>query len=422
MSTFKNLQAAEATLARYVPAVRKITGQQITLERIAPLMERLGNPQNKLKIIHLAGTSGKTSTAYYLASLLQTNGHKVGLTISPHVDSITERLQINLEPLSEREFCDALGEFMDLIQAAQPEPTYFELMVAFAYWYFAKAKVDYAVIETGLGGLHDGTNIAQQADKVCVITDIGFDHMHVLGTTLDKIAAQKAGIIHPKNQVFMYRQSPEVTEVFVRRAAERDAVLNLLEQSELSKQYALRGLDYLPLYQQRNWLLSRRVGQYVADRDGWALDDVTTSLAVQVPGRMESWQAAGKTVLMDGAHNEQKMRAFIDSFQRKYPDTKTAILLSLKEGKEYEAVLPLLRPICNRLIITTYDHVQDVPIPAIRPEVLADAARALGFANVEAISDSQSAYQALLESPEALVVITGSFYLLGSLRPLILKA
>jgi dihydrofolate synthase / folylpolyglutamate synthase len=141
----ENLNQAERILAGYIPLVKKITGKDITLERMKPLMQALGNPQNNLKIIHIAGTSGKTSTAYYLANLLKIAGKKVGLTVSPHLDSITERVQIDLEPLGETEFCQAFGEFIDIIKPVEPEPTYFELLMAFAYWYFAKTGVDYVL-------------------------------------------------------------------------------------------------------------------------------------------------------------------------------------------------------------------------------------------------------------------------------------
>lgn len=416
------MQAVEAELARHIPIVREITGKNITLERIAPLMKTLGDPQDQLKVIHIAGTSGKTSTAYYIAGMLQAAGATVGLTVSPHIDSVTERAQVNGRPLDEKTFCRAFGEFMTIADRIEPEPSYFELLVAFAYWYFARSKVDYAVIETGFGGLHDATNIAQQPAKICVITDIGYDHMHILGNTLPEIAAQKAGIIHAGNQAVMYRQPPAVTQIFEERAHAHGADLQLMEQDGLAKTFALPGLDVLPLYQRRNWLLARAAVDVIARRDRLTVPDLTATLQIQVPGRMDEWQAHGKTIVMDGAHNEQKMRAFVSSFTARYPDTKATILLSLKQGKEYEAVLPLLRPVCDRLIITTFNVLQDLPSRSIEPTILRRAAKTHGFTQVSTEEDTATALKTALETSNDLLVITGSFYLLSIVRPLILKS
>ncbi len=195
----RSIQEAEAALLPYVPLVAELTGKDTTLDRIVPLMKLLGDPQDKLKIIHLAGTSGKTSTAYYMSALLQATGKKVGLTVSPHIDTIAERVQIDGLPLPETEFCRELGIFLDIVEFAEAPPSYFELLYAFALWVFERQQVDYAVVETGMGGLYDATNVASRPDKVCVITDIGFDHTHILGKTLPEIAAQKVGIVHDHN-------------------------------------------------------------------------------------------------------------------------------------------------------------------------------------------------------------------------------
>ena len=418
MTRLNNLAEAEAALAHYIPAAQALIGKNITLERMIPLMELLGNPQDQLKIVHLAGTSGKTSTAYYIAAMLQSGGHKVGLTVSPHVDTVNERLQINGQPLPEAEFCTALGEFLDLIADFTPEPTYFELLIAFVYWYFAKTGVDYAVIETGLGGLQDCTNIARQPSKVGIITDIGLDHMHVLGNTVAEIAAQKAGIIHSGNQAFMYDQGEEVTKIFQDYAQAQQAELTLFDQAKLAAEYIEPALQDMPLYQQRNWLLARAVVDYVAKRDGWtvATEAVMQSLAVQVPGRMDRQLIGSKTIVMDGAHNQQKMEAFVGSFRQLYPGRTVPILLSMKQGKEYEAVLPLLKPICSQLIITTFDVMQDLPSKSIEPSLLVEAAQADGFEAVEAISDPTEAFNRLMALPGDLAIVTGSFFLLAWIR------
>lgn len=145
----ENFAEARKVLSAFVP-----TGKPApyTLNRMFRLMKLLGDPQENYHVIHVAGTSGKTSTSYYLAALLAKSDKKVGLTVSPHVDEVNERLQINLKPLSEKDYTKALSEFLEIIHKARINPTYFELLIAFAFWEFARQKVDYAVVEVGLGG------------------------------------------------------------------------------------------------------------------------------------------------------------------------------------------------------------------------------------------------------------------------------
>lgn len=415
MTQIRNFAEAETVLARYIPQVRELLGKDITLARMMPLMKLLGNPEKRLKIVHVAGTSGKTSTCYYIANLLGKSGKKVGLTVSPHIDSIAERVQINGQPISETEFCDGLSEFLEIIKNADPTPTYFELLIAFAYWYFAKVGVDYAVIETGLGGLHDATNLPVGPDKICVITDIGIDHTHVLGNTLREIAGQKAGIIHSGNRIFMYQQSP-VVEIFENQATEKHAILNVLSNVE---EQGGDAWNQLPQYQKRNWYLAKKVYDHITASDSLpslSQQQIESSMQTQIIGRMDTKQVGDKTVIMDGAHNEQKIQAFVSSFQKLYPTQKAAILLSLKEGKEYEAVLPLLKPICSQLIITTFDTMKDLPLHSIDPNILATAATNAGFTNIQIISNTKDAYTELLQTSDALLLVTGSFYLISVVR------
>lgn len=378
-------------------------------------MEYLGQPQEKFKTVHIAGTSGKTSTCYYTAALLAASGKKVGLTVSPHVTAINERVQINGRPVPEAEFCQALTEFLGIIEKVPIEPSWFEVMVAFAYWYFARQKVDYAVVEVGLGGLLDGTNVIKRADKVCIITDIGFDHMHILGKTLPEIAEQKAGIIHEGNTVLTYRQSPEVMEVIEGYSHSQRADLQVIEP--------LATYDFweaMPDYQRRNWSLAFRVYQYLRERD--SLTDLSSealqaTLKISVPGRMDILKYGGKIIIMDGAHNAQKMSAFASSFKQLYPGVRPAVLLSLKKGKEAQEVAAILGPLTDRLVITRFSIAQDTPVISIKPEEL----KKVFAAYMEAVSieaDQSKALQKVLNGPEDVIIITGSLYLLSQVKEL----
>jgi dihydrofolate synthase/folylpolyglutamate synthase len=414
----QTLHDAELALRPFVPLVAQLTGKDLTLERVEPLMLLLGNPQKRLKIIHIAGTSGKTSTSYYLAGLLAASGRKVGLTVSPHVDKLSERVQINGQPISDALFCSELEIFLELIaQLAQP-PSYFELLHAFALWVFDRQQVDYAVVETGLGGLHDSTNIAQEPNKLCVITDIGYDHMHILGDTLPEIALQKIGIMHPGNVGITYHQSDEIMRVFTDWVAQHAAKLLVIEEAEERADHG-QLFENLPLYQQRNWLLARRAYQHLMQRDRLpvvAAADLRKTQLIQVPARMEILERDNKTLVMDGAHNEQKMMAFVTSFAKRFPGVQPAVLVALKTGKEYQAVSPLLAQLASQIIVTTFDTSQDLPAQSMDPELFAEALRAAGARDVRVVSDQRLAYDTLMQTPQDFRLITGSFYLLSQLR------
>lgn len=408
--TIRNLDEANRVLFDYVPLVAQVTGTDMTLARIRPLMQLLGDPQERLRVVHIAGTSGKTSTAYYMAELLKAAGKKVGLTVSPHIDTIRERVQIDGVPLREEEFCKLLGEFLEIIKAAVEKPTYFELLYAFAIWVFEGQHVDYAVVETGMGGLHDATNVITKAAKVCAITDIGLDHTHILGESLGEITAQKVGIVQPGNHLFMYEQDAEVMKVIAENLKSKQATLHLVKTATLA--------NHMPAFQQRNWILAHSVYEYLAKRD--ALPHLTRqalgkTMTLHIPGRMEIRQLHGKTLIMDGAHNAQKMSSFLDSFRQLYPNDRPVILVGLKDGKEYAEVVSALTAVANRVIATAFHTTQDLPVRSMSPEELAQA---FSFAGIKAsaISEQHEAYRALLNGDEKVCIITGSFYLLSQIR------
>lgn len=410
------IQEANTALQPYVPLVSQLTGKDTTLTRIAPLMTVLGNPQDKLKVIHIAGTSGKTSTAYFLSALIKESGRQVGLTVSPHIDSVIERVQINGQLLDERTFCNELGAFLDIVEKVQQKPSYFELLYAFSIWVFVRHNVEYAVIETGMGGLYDATNVITRPDKICIITDIGIDHTHILGNDTKQIAAQKIGIVHDHNIVFMYKQDDEIMEVIQNWTNTHHASLVTTTQhdEEVSSDVDMHNVPY---YQQRNWLLAYKTYRYLIERD--RLPNLTSqalldTIHLQVPAHMDIRTLGSKTIIMDGAHNAQKMTAFLDSFSKLYPNTKPVVLIALKHDKDFKEVTEILSPIASRVIATTFETSQDLPVQSMDPHELAAA-----FNNsipTEVVPNQDEAYNVLLVSPEPVCIITGSFYLLSQLR------
>ena len=416
MPEIKDFAEANAVLAQFVPPVSSV---KYNLTLMHKLMAFLGNPQNNLKIVHAAGTSGKTSTSYYVAALLQAAGKQVGLTVSPHVAEMNERVQFNLVPMPEAEFCAELSKFLDIIKTSHLTPSYFELLIAFAFWEFAKRKVDYAVVEVGLGGLLDGTNVIDRADKVCVITDIGLDHIDRLGSTLPEIAEQKAGIIQPENVVFCHQQDEVVLDVFKKRCTEQHATLHILESEKPTS-----GFDFLPLFQKRNFTLARAAAGYVLERDktNKLTDDQLLQAAhTLIPARMETFHYKNKTIILDGAHNAQKLHALIESIRVQFPDQRVATLVSFADGRGYrlENSLKELSKLTNDIIITTFSKGEDLPHGSVDPTVLAKLAQEHASVTIERVNSPAQALTKLLTKPEPILLVTGSFYLMNDIRPLV---
>lgn len=414
-----NLAEVERALEPYNEVSARTVGKQITLERTKRLMAHIGNPEKSLRVVHVAGTSGKTSTTYYITALLTAAGQKVGTTISPYVDGLNERIQIDGVPLSERQFVMYFAAFLDLLHGASETPSRFEVLITFAYWVFAQENVDYAVVETGMGGLDDSTNVAARADKLCVITDIGLDHMELLGNTIEKIAYQKAGIIHEGNTTLMYNQAPEVMRVLRYWVSQQeDAELLTFEQSKLAEVFGGTFPAGMPGYQKRNWLLAFATYKFLVKTDGVA-DINATSLqktqSLQVPGRMDVRVVEGKTIVMDGAHNGQKSTAFWTSFGALYKGVRPVVLFALKQGKEITDIAPLLQKYASEVIITNFTFHGDLPIASLEPSEIGSVLQANGVKCLVE-PDQSKAYRLFLQKTQNVGVITGSFFLIAQLR------
>ena len=414
--TISNFEQAHEVLNTFWPK----PGWEYSFERVERFMESIHNPQDNLRVIHVAGTSGKTSTASFAASLLKTTGKKVGLLISPHITELNERIQIDMRPLDETTFCEGLATFLELISESGFELTYFEILYAYGYWEFYRQQVDYAVVEVGLGGLLDATNVVHRADKVCVITDIGFDHMKMLGHTLPEIAAQKAGIIQPHNVVFCHAQAPEIMKVIEGRAQEQQAELWMAEEKPTVP------VPFLPLFQRRNFSLALQVVVFVAERDKLQLPDphvLQRAAAITIPARMEILHVHGKTVILDGAHNGQKMAALRESIQAQFANQPVATLFAFVKSSEERVQLTVaeLAKVTQQVIATEYSPTPDSPHHSLPAETVASACREVGL-TATPVSDVVDALQDLLARPEPVLLVTGSFYLASYVRPILLAA
>jgi dihydrofolate synthase/folylpolyglutamate synthase len=420
MYHFANLTAAEQVLEQYLPS--KISRPAYTTQHIQQFMDYLGNPQDSIRAIHIAGTSGKTSTAHYAAALLQQSGQKVGLLTSPHVDKITERMRINLQPLSDKTFCEELALFLELVDKSGIRLTYAELLYAFGYWEFARHEVSYMVIETGLGGLLDATNVISREDKVCIITDISLDHTNVLGDTIAKIAEQKAGIILRHNPVFTYNQAPAVMQQIHQAVSRNQADVHVISTNapDMPKAY-----DFLPLFQRRNFTAAYQAVAFVTQRDSLgAISPQGQLLAAQItiPARMEVLQTGKYTMLLDGAHNSQKLQALRESIEAQFPGQSVAVLAAFIKsgGRDLVSLMKELKPLYNHVIFTM-PHTAGEHHSWYDATELHAAATAAGIRSFEVIEDYQRAVITLLQRPEQIRVATGSLYAHSQLRGLIAR-
>ncbi len=384
-----------------------------TTEYVERFLAYVGDPQNKPRAIHVAGTSGKTSTSYYVAALLKQAGKRVGLLTSPHIEKLTERIQVDLRPLPEAEFCSELTIFMRLVEESGVLLSHAEILYSFGYWEFVRQRVDYIVIEVGMGGLLDATNVIDRPDKIAVITDIGLDHTNVLGETIPEIAAHKAGIVRLHNTVFCHLQNPEAIKTIEETCRQKQADLHIVGQDK-------RTPTKLPLFQQRNFSLALETVEFALERferKRLTAEQIHDAAEVHIPGRMETFVYRGKIIILDNAHNQQKLQALCKSLLAQYPDEPFAMLVAFLEGRGRSTndMVNELAPYATHLIVTELPSVTRTHQGS---DVAATAAAYTGD-SVEAISNRSAAYKALLARPEELLVITGSTFLLEEMRPIV---
>lgn len=404
----KNMNDVDLALARFIRVVPKLPYR---LDEIKALLTYLDNPQDKIRVIHVAGTSGKTSTAYYGAVLLRGAGKTVGLSVSPHIYDVRERTQVNGQLLDEQEYCELLGRFLVMVQDSGIDVTYFELLVAFSFWVWVQKGIEWAVVEVGLGGLLDGTNVVTRADKISVITDIGYDHQEVLGDTLAEIAAQKAGIILPTSYVFVHEQPEEVMSVFRNVAHTQGAILNVVEETTVENG------ERLPLFQQRNLSLA-----FAAVTYGLGMEPpLEQALEFRVPGRMEELLYNGKRVFLDGSHNAQKIGALVEAFRQQYPELRPLLVVSFGKNREpyIEEGLGLLRELGDRLVATSFDNQQDTRHESLPPERIVATAQQLGFREIQVVPGVLTALEHATNSDAPAILVVGSFYALSEIRSVI---
>ena len=389
----------------YAAALRVLARRQesrilLGLCRIRRVLGRLGGPHEGLPAIHVAGTNGKGSTCAILESVLRAAGARTGLYLSPHLSSVRERIQVSGRMIPEREFARLLGRV--LAAEHRGRLTYFELLTCVAFLHFRERKADAVVLETGLGGRLDATNVVPRP-LACVITSIGFDHTQWLGTTLSAIAGEKAGIIKRGVPVFCPALPRPALEVVVRRARALGAPLRVVRP--LGRR-AIAGLPLLGCRQGVNAALAKAVLERVrpsslrAWRRGLA--------SVRLRGRCEIVRRGGRTALVDGAHNPEAAEALARTW-RGLRLGRARWIMGIMKDKDRAGVVGLLAPLIADAVAVAPRNPRALPAAELARELRRQAPAAA----VRTAAGTGAALRGWLRDPSApkTAVVCGSFYL-----------
>ena len=417
-----------------------IFGIKLGLDRINRLLELLDLPQNRYRTIHVTGTNGKGSVSAMLAGILQHSGIHTGFYSSPHLVSYTERMRVDGQSISEEEFAHCLSTirvYVDQMVAEGSEsPTQFEVLTALAFFYFAMRHVEYAVIEVGLGGLLDSTNVI--TPELSVITNVTFEHADRCGGSLAGIARHKSGIIKDGVPV-VTAAAGEPLDIIRETADARNADIFVADEDFQSTFIACDGrsqqlefssrllgvarepyeLHLLGCHQVVNSSVAVMAAQLIHNIDA-RVNEQSIGEALKLvawPARFERVDQAGQTIIIDGAHNPAGMKALRSSLDQYFPAEQRVLLLGILKDKDIDNMLDiLLRP--NDTVVVTVPHSDRASDP------LALARKAAPHVqHVEAVPDNAEALERALElaNKEKLMVMAGSLYLVGSERQLLLE-
>jgi dihydrofolate synthase/folylpolyglutamate synthase len=411
-------------------------GSNLGLQRTEKILEFLGEPHKKLKCIHIAGTNGKGSTTAMLSEILKEAGYKVGMYISPFLEEFEERIQINNINIPKEALSKAVTKVSkavdEVVGLGYDHPTEFEIITCAMFQYFYEEEVDYAVVEVGLGGRLDSTNVLTPI--LSIITSISYDHMQILGDTLNKIAYEKAGIIKEGVPVVLYPQEEESLEVIKRVCDERNSTLievprNCAELKEVDGlKQKLRLQTSSNTYNIKLSLLGRHqllnCGIVVfaveeLNKQGLSIKEehiLEALKKVRWPGRLEVLKEK-PLVVIDGAHNIDGIKKLSESVDIYFNYEKLILILGILADKQVAEMIDVIAPSAYRIIAVTPN--------SERAELSSKLAEAVTLVNknVEAVENYGEAYEKALSyaSPEDIILVSGSLYMIGDMRRLIRK-
>ena len=400
-------------------------GSKLGLDRTRELLGKLDDPQKELKFIHIAGTNGKGSTAAMLSSILEEAGYRVGLYTSPFINRFNERMQVNHQPIPDEELA-ALTEYVrPHADAMADSPTEFELITALAMVWFARQKCDIVVLEVGMGGELDSTNIID-VPEAAVIAAMGLDHVKELGPTMADIARAKAGIIKEGGRVVSYGGNPEADEVIAAVCRARNASLCQPDFSAIVPgDFSLEGQTFsykgwrglrIPLvgaYQMNNAAVVLETVEVLRQR-GWSVSDeaVRQGLAdTRWPARFEVLRR-DPVFIVDGGHNPHGIRATAESLSRLFPGRKITFVTGVMADKDVEHILGLIVPLAEQFFTVRPDNPRAMDAGELARRIEAMGAKATACASVRDGVDR--AIQA--EGPHGVACALGSLYMSGEVR------
>ncbi|MCK8815851.1 bifunctional folylpolyglutamate synthase/dihydrofolate synthase [Natroniella sulfidigena] len=404
------------------------------LERIELLLEYLGNPQDKLNVIHIAGTNGKGSTSAILTSIYKEAGYKVGTYNSPEIVEFNERMRINGVNISDRDLKEGIQKIKPLVSKVEQElerPSFFEVVTALAIDYFAQQELDLTILEVGLGGRLDATNVV--GSLVSVITNVSLDHTEFLGDTIEEIAFEKGGIIKEGQQVITATDDQEVLAVLQKICAEKDAKLvNVLQEYEWQSKegtlayqnFDLQGptRDYLDLrlsllgeHQIINTATAMGVIEALAEEYPVAIEAIRAGVSdVKWPGRLEVVNSE-PVIILDGAHNQagaSRLKSAIEDLEFK----DLTLVLSILGDKDLGAMIEQIAPLANKVILTKNKNKRVAEINILKEEVVKYNSNVEMKEDLVEVLDDITAQA----TAEDIILISGSLYTVAEARKIIL--
>lgn len=412
-------------------------GSKLGLENISYLLELLGNPHRDLKVIHVAGTNGKGSTSAFLHGILKAGGYRTGLYTSPYLQHFTERIQINGVPISEEDLArwtEVVKVKIDqMVAEGKNHPTEFEVVTALAFCYYQEAKVDYLVLEVGLGGRLDATNVVP-TPLASVITPIGLDHTQYLGDTLEQVAFEKGGIIKPGGLTIIHPQEPQVKQVFERLCQERENQLMIASHDSLrvlksditgqtfgvkilEQDYPEARITMLGRHQVHNCITALYTIEALRQRGHINISQEAILEGIHTthwPGRMEVMGHDPLTII-DGAHNPHGALALRASMETLLKDRPITLVVGMLEDKDIDSYLEIILPLVDQVVTTAPDNPR-----ALAAEALAERVQKYGKPVVPEegiLAAVQKGYA--MTPPQGALIFSGSLYLIGEVRKIL---
>jgi dihydrofolate synthase/folylpolyglutamate synthase len=410
-------------------------GSKLGLDNIKKLLDKLDNPQNGLRIIHVAGTNGKGSISAMIRSVLTASGYKTGFFISPYLERFTERIQIDNEEISEEDLAQNTHDVKiavdKLLQEGCNHPTEFEIVTAIGFLYFKRKNIDFLVLEVGLGGRFDATNVIEDS-LISVISSISLEHTQYLGDTIEKIAYEKAGIIKNDNKVVLYPQSREAMEVVKKQAELKNSkvfvpdLANLIKTSDEKFKYQgeyfeLKNFktNFIGEHQQINMAVAIKTIEILFEL-GFKIEAENIRHGLEsafMPGRFELVHN-NPDIIIDCAHNYDGLKAFTKTIKNIKKDKRLLLFIGMLDDKKPETIPVELIKLSDKIYTLTPDNPRGIPSDKLS-KIISKKYKVESITSLD--SYDEAAKLALSQNNNYISAFVGSFYMVGNIRTILKK-